>query len=390
MSIRKATNMVIAIDGNEANIENKVGVNVYAFELLCYINKLYQKQEKTKDPIRFEVLLKEEPRKDMPRESEYWKYKVLPGAGLWILTKLTPYLFRNKKKYAVVFSPSHYVPFFSRVPKVCSIMDLGYLDFSGQFTKKDFWQLKIWTAISILVSKRIIAISNSTRRDIVRHHPSAKDKVSVIYPGYDRKVFEKTVPQGVMERVKKHYSIVSDYVLFLSTLKPSKNIEGLIEAFKRVADESLGVKLVIAGKKGWLYESIFKQVSEMGLEKDVVFTGFVPEGDKPALIKGAKVFVLASFWEGFGLDPLYAMALGVPVVVSNKGSLPEVVGEAGLLVDPNNKADISEKIIKVLKMDKKDYNIVTKRGQKQAKKFSWERAAKETVEILVNSNNNTK
>jgi glycosyltransferase involved in cell wall biosynthesis len=261
-------------------------------------------------------------------------------------------------------------------------MDLGYLEFTGQFKKRDFWQLKYWSAISIYISKRIIAISNSTKKEIVRHYPFASNKVDVTLLAYDKDVFNLEIPQNLVRRVRKKYSIVGDYVLFMSTLKPSKNIEGLLDAWKQLVAHFPDTKLVIAGKKGWLYESVFEKVKKLGLKSSVIFTGFVDEEDKPALIKGAKLFTLPSFWEGFGLDALNSMAAGVPVVVSNVGSLPEVVGEAGVLVDPNKPKDIAKGIKKVLTAGKIEYNKMIEKGLSQAKKFSWEKTAKETVKTL--------
>ena len=383
--------MIIGIDGNEANIKNRVGVNTYAFELLWSLWRLQNEWEKDHKLI---VFLKNEPLGDMPGETESFKYKIIAGGGSWILTKLTPYLFRHKKICDVFFSPSHYVAPIAPMPRYCSIMDLGYLKFSGQFRKKDFWQLKVWSAISIFVSKGIFAISNSTKEDIVRHYHFAKDKIYVTPLAYDKEKFNMNISEKDVRRVGSRYSIVTDYVLYLGTLKPSKNIEGLISAFHalklqipRTNKQINNLSLVIAGKKGWLYESIFEKVRQLGLEKDVVFTDFVPESDKPGLIAGAKVFVLPSFWEGFGLDVLNAMAAGVPVVASGVGSLPEVVGDAGVLVDPDSTDSIAGGLKEVLLAPEAKYNSMVNKGIKQAEKFSWEKTARETMEILTNSKN---
>lgn len=367
--------MIIGIDGNEANTENRVGINVYGFELLWSLHRL-QEQSKTKHSLI--VYLKNEPLPDLPKETQNFRYKVIPGGGNWILTKLTPQLFKDRPRPDVFFSPSHYVPLVAPMPRVCSIMDLGYLEFSGQFRKKDFWQLKLWSAISIYVSKAIIAISNSTKTDIVRHYPMAKDKIYVSLLGYDNVKFNTNIQSNDVRRVKNKYSIVDDYVLYLGTLKPSKNLENLIRAFVGVN----GVKLVIAGKKGWLYESIFQTVKEVGLADWVIFTDFIDEKDKPFLIKGAKVFVLPSFWEGFGLDALNAMAAGVPVVASRVGSIPEVVGDAGILIDPKNVDSIRNGIKKVLSMSESTYNKLSTKVINQAKKFSWDKTAQTTLNAL--------
>jgi len=371
--------MIIGIDGNEANIVTKVGVNVYAFNLLWGIYKL-QGQWQNKHKVI--VYLKNLPLPDLPKPTKSFSYKVIPGGGAWIVKKLPPKLFTDKPRPDIFFSPSHYVPPFSPVPRVCSIMDLGYLEFSGQFKKYDFWQLKLWSAYSLYVSKAVIAISNSTKKDIVRHYPFASKKTFVTLLAYDKTKFHSSISPNDVRRVLNKYSIVNDYVLYLSTLKPSKNVVGLLAAWSGVKKGFPDTKLVIAGKKGWLYESIFAKVKELGLTEDIIFTDYVPEEDKPGLIKGAKLFVLPSFWEGFGLDVLNAMASGVPVVVSNVASLPEVVGKAGILVDPYNIKSIEGGIRKVLSMTQAQYNTLVEAGIKQARKFSWEKTARETLQIL--------
>lgn len=131
-----------------------------------------------------------------------------------------------------------------------------------------------------------------------------------------------------------------------------------------------------------MYQSVFERVNKLGLEDRVIFTDFIPEEDKPALIAGAKVFVLPSYWEGFGLDALNAMACGVPVVASNVGSLPEVVNGAGILIDPKNTDEITRGIEDVLSSSLAKYNSLVEKGLTQAKKFSWERTARETLRII--------
>jgi glycosyltransferase involved in cell wall biosynthesis len=381
--------MIIGIDGNEANVKKRVGINTYAYELIKNLSKL---QAEWKNEHSLIVYLKDEPVGGMPKETQNFKYKILKGKGSWILKKLMPHLFFAKEKPDIFFSPSHYTPLFAPMSRVCSIMDLGYLEFSGQFRKIDFWQLKVWSAISIFVSKSIIAISNTTKKDIVRHYPFAKDKVYVTKLGYDKSKFNLQISDEDVRRVKNRYSIVSDYVLYLGTLKPSKNIEGLIEAFSLLKattnpvsfrDTLKNIKLVIAGKKGWHWSSIYKKVKELGLENEIIFTGFVSEKDKPALIKGARVFALPSFWEGFGLDVLSAMAVGTPIVVSGAGSLPEVVGDAGVQVDPKKPESICEGLTEVLSANATKYNRMRALGLMEVEAFSWETTARKTLDIII-------
>lgn len=372
---------IIGIDGNEANVENRVGVNKYAFKLLW---ELYKLNISKANPNNLIVYLKNPPISDMPKETNNFKYKVLGGSGLWIITRLTPYLLKNPDNIQILFSPSHYVPPFLTIPRVCSIMDLGYLEFSGQFEKKVLWQLKYWTAISIFVSKQILTISEATKKDIVRHYPSASKKVTVTHLSNDLDKKDFDVSEKDVRRVKNKYSIVDDYILYIGTLKPSKNIDGLIKAFAKINKDVKYSKyqLVIAGKKGWSYEPLFKLVEDLKLNGKVIFTDYLPEEDKPAMRKGSKVFVQISHWEGFAIDTLSALAVGLPVVVSSAGSLPEVVGNAGVVVDHNDTDSIVAGIKKVLNMNQKEYNKLVQDGISQSKKFSWENCAKETLDVL--------
>ncbi|BCX14805.1 MAG: glycosyl transferase family 1 [Patescibacteria group bacterium] len=372
--------IVIGIDGNEANIAQRVGVNIYAFNLLQALHKL---QDEISKDYRFVIYLAEKPLPDMPKEVKgFWEYKIIPGKGLWIIKKLMPYLWLNKDHIDLLFTPSHYTVPLLPISRVVSITDLGYLEFSEQFEKKVFWQLKYWSAISIFVSKGIIAISKNTADDILRHYPFASKKIKVTHLAYDNSRFYFPIPKKNVRQVKRKYKIDKNYILYLGTLKPSKNVEGLIDAFDIVSKDFPDLQLVIAGKKGWLFESIFKKVESLGLERKVIFTDFISEDDKAPLMAGASVFVCPSFWEGFGLIALEAMACGTPVVVSNIASFPEVVGDAGILVDPYKKESIAKGISKVLKMNSLEYNKLVEAGLKQAALFSWEKTAKETLSFL--------
>src|SRR3989344_7043664 len=171
--------MRIGIDGNEANVTTRVGVNQYAYQLLKHINFLDQENE-------YIIYLSSLPLADMPRPSINWDYKVLPGSGKWIIKSLTPYLLSNKDKIDVFFSPSHYTPPIARIPLICSIMDIGYLENSAQFPKLIFWQLKYWSAWSIFISKSIITISKASKKDILRQYRFARNKVHVTHLAYDK------------------------------------------------------------------------------------------------------------------------------------------------------------------------------------------------------------
>lgn len=374
--------MRIGIDGNEANLENRVGVNQYAAELLRALEKL--PQAKSHEWI---IYLKERPLPHLPKERKGWRYKILPGRGLWVLRKLMFHLWFTKNRPDVFFTPSHYTPPFLPMPMVMSVMDLGYLRFPEQFRKYDLYQLKYWGQWSMRRARNILAISESTKKEIIEHYPWTAGKVVVTYPGYDKEKYQisKTKNQKDILKIKKKYGIEGEYILFLSTLKPSKNLEGLLDAFARIGETN--INLVVAGRKGWLYQSIFRKVKDLGLEKRVIFTDFVSEEEKLSLVAGARLLASPSFWEGFGMHVLEAMALGVPVVVSDVGSLPKIVGGVGFVVDPYNSQDIAEGLKKVVSLSQTAYNKLSKELIIQARRFDWGKTAMQTLEILKEASN---
>ena len=178
------------------------------------------------------------------------------------------------------------------------------------------------------------------------------------------------------------YGIDREYILYTGTLEPRKNIVSLIRAFDAIKKESgIPHRLVIAGKKGWLFDDIFSAVEELGLVDEVIFTGYVPGEDLPYLYNGASLFAYPSKYEGFGLPPLEAMACGCPVVSSNSSSLPEVVGDAGLMVAPEQTNDLArEAMLKVLS-DSSLRDSMRCRGLERAAMFSWKRCARETLDV---------
>ncbi|MFZ5366151.1 MAG: glycosyltransferase family 4 protein [Patescibacteria group bacterium] len=363
--------MLVGVDGNEANVRERVGSNQYAFELLWALYRL-------KNPYSWVIYLRDKPLSDMPPVRKNWTYRVFGPKKFWTQWRLPLNLYIHRPRPDVFFSPGHYAPRWSPIPLVVSIMDLGYLKFPEQFTKKDLYQLTNWTARSIKKASHILTISESTKNDIIKEYKIPENRITVTYPGYDRKKFKIANLKFKIEKIKKRYKIPGDYILFLGSLRPSKNIEGLLSAYHTLMHDNPDLCLVVAGKKGWMYQGIFEKTKELSLEKRVIFTDYIPEEDVPALMSGAKVFIMPSFWEGFGIPVVEAMACGVPVVVSNAGSLPEVAGRAGVIVDPYKSEDIARGIVEALK----NREALVKKGLEQVKKFSWEKCAKETLKVL--------
>lgn len=362
--------MLIGIDGNEANVDDKVGISEFAYRLL---SEFYKKKSEN---LQFEVFLKQQPNREMPKAASFWKYKIVGPKPFWTQVGLPLALFSQVHRPDVFFSPTHYAPRFSPVPTVVSIMDLSFLQFPHLFNAGDLRKLKSWTAYSVRKAARVITISQSSKDDIIDEYKVAKDKVKVVYLGIKKE--EKT--KSMSETLSKH-NVKSPFILFVGTLQPRKNIAGLIHAFSKVKEKNPDLELVIIGKKGWMYEDILEAPEKFGVEKDVKFLDFVKDEELPSFYKNAVCFVLPSLYEGFGLPVLEAMKYGCPVITSNISSMPEAGGDAALYVNPDSIEDIAEKIEKVVG-DPKLAESMRKKGLLQVKKFNWEKSANDVLTVL--------
>lgn len=372
--------MNIGINGYEAvvprfgfskdNLPNRVGSGEFTYQLLIALNKLDTKN-------KYYIYLPATPTADMPRESDNWQYIVFPSKKLWTLFGLSRKLASNPQKLDVFFSPTHYSPV-TRIKTVISILDVSYINFKNLYKKSDLYKLKYWGGYSIRKAKKIITISESSKSDIIDAYSLSSDKLSVVYPGV--KDIKTTI---TMDEFKKKYGISKDYILFVGTLQPRKNIVRLIEAFSKL---NSSVDLVIVGKKGWQFEEILQAPKKFNVEDRVKFIHDVDEDELPSFYENAKMLVLPSLYEGFGLPVIEAMQYGCPVVTSNVSSLPEAGGEAALYIDPENVSDIVEKIQKVLNDENFRMEMI-KKGKEHVKKFSWEKAAKETLAVLEGVDN---
>lgn len=359
---------------NQTGLPNRVGSSEYCFNLLVNLNKIDNKNE-------YFIYLPVNPTKDLPLESENWHYKVIKKQTIWTLFDLSREFIFKKNKPDIFFSPTHYLPAFLPFKSAISIMDLSYMHFPQLFKKRDLYQMKFWTKLSVRKAKKIFTISNASKSDIIKIYRVPESKVVVTYPGIKLKTQMsnlKTTTQN-LKLLKDKYEIEGEYVLFVGTLQPRKNIKRLIEAFSKLSEK--GMKLIIVGKKGWMYEEILEAPKKFGVEDKVNFLDFVTDEELSALYKNALCIVLPSLYEGFGLPVLEAMQNGCPVITSNISSLPEAGGDAALYFDPLDVDDIADKIQKVISNKKLRTDMIEK-GYKQIKKFSWEKTAKQTLEAL--------
>lgn len=287
----------------------------------------------------------------------------------------------RKEGVDIIHQPCFSAPIFYRGPVVVTIHDIISILFPKNipFASRMFYSK--WMPLSYKKALQVITISHSTKRDIVKVLKIREDKITVIPLAVDPK-FSSQVGAKKVEAVKKKYKLPAKYILHIGTLEPRKNLDFLIEVFSEVIkdDNFKDFNLVITGKKGWYYEGLFEKVKKLNLEKRVVFTGYFEENDKPALYEGASLFAFPSLYEGFGLPPLEAMASGVPVVSSDTSSMPEVVGEAGILIPPQDKYLWVKSIKRVLGQETLQDKMKA-HNKRQVAKFSWDKTAKATVGV---------
>jgi glycosyltransferase involved in cell wall biosynthesis len=261
---------------------------------------------------------------------------------------------------------------------------LAFKFFPDHFPSKDLRRLNFFTDYAIQNADRLIAISNSTKNDILKLYPQIKEeKIKVIYHGYDKSLFRENIPLEEIKKVNTKYQLLNTrYILFVGALQPRKNIETLLSAFEelRRSEKYKNLSLVIAGSPGWLAENIIEKIKKT---PGAIMTGKFKTEDLPALMAGAEVFVLPSLYEGFGLPVLEAMACGTPVIAADNSSLREIVREAGILFDPYSSSQLAKILQEVLENDQLQKKLRAK-GLERAKGFSWEKCARETLEALKN------
>ncbi|MFO7697135.1 MAG: glycosyltransferase family 1 protein [Anaerolineae bacterium] len=279
----------------------------------------------------------------------------------------------------VLHSPDFIPPFRRNCASVITIHDLNFMLYP-HFLTRDAARYYGQIDIAVRRADAIIAVSHATKADIVRLLGVPESKVSVIYEAAGS-AFQPMDDAALPDRVHARFGVRGDFVLFVSTIEPRKNVPTLLRAFRQLLDDyRLDVQLVLAGQKGWLYEEVFDLVKDLELEDDVRFVGRVSTEELVWLYNTARALVAPSIYEGFGLTPLEAMACGTPVVVADVSSLPEVVGDAGLKVDPYKPDEMAVAMWRLL-TDAELHASLSAKGITRARCFSWDKAAQETLAL---------
>lgn len=364
--------MTIGLEAQRANLPNPTGVERYAAELIKNLAKLDSKNE-------YVLYFRTKPQDWFYKLGPNFKIRLIPFPKFWTQLRLSWEMYLRPVDVLSILASA--LPIWHPKNSVVTVHDIAFEFFPEAFP----WFMRnylIWsTRFAVRKARKVITVSEATKQDLITHYAIPSDKIEIIYLAADEN-FRPMPYDLVQPTLDKLGLIYKKYILFVGTLQPRKNIVRLVDAFIKLKKEHrIEEKLVLTGGKGWLWKPIVKKIQEAGLAADLVHLGYANASHLPALYNGAVLLTLPALYEGFGLPPLEAMQCGTPVVVSNISSLPEVVGEAGKLVDPKSVESIVEGLLEVLSNEKLREEMGEK-GLMQAAKFSWEETGRKTLALF--------
>jgi len=374
--------MKIAIHAADLDHDRIDGTRVYLFNMLKNFGKLDKEDS-------FLIYHRSFFNRRMvpPAFSNYF-VKKLYFPMLWTQTRFALELFCNTPD--VLWMPVHNMPLFRRkkMKVVVTIHDLAFKIFPGYFTKRDLTKLNRLSDMAIKNANRIIAVSHSTKNDILKFYPEiSEEKISVVHHGFDSELFQKDFPAIESEALLKSYNLkAKSYLLYVGAIQPRKNLEILVEAFEKIKEKSasqrMDLRLVIAGAPAWKSNDILKKISASKFNSDIIVTGTIGFEKISMLCRNAKMFVFPSLYEGFGIPVLEAMASGIPVICAKNSSLSEAGGEAALYFETGNSQNLADCMNRIIEDAELEKDLI-RRGLEHVKNFSWEKCARETLEILT-------
>jgi len=361
--------MIIGIDANKATIKKRTGVENFVFELVSNLLKIDQKNQ-------YLLLASSDLPADIAQHSNtslaLSKYR-----RPWNSFFLPLLLLKNKPD--VYLQPLDSIPAFAPDKSIAVVHDLAYKFFEDAYSESESKRQNKVLANVVKTAKKIICVSESTKKDLLDFYPNTENKIEVIYLGYDPDKFH------VIDTPKDVLKLGCPYILYSGRLEERKNTLRLVQAFYKLKKEnSIPHKLVLAGAPGHNYDQIFNAIrKEPNLMNDIVMPGHVSHDSLPDLIAQADIFVYPSLYEGFGLSLLEAMACGAAIVTAKSSSLPEVAGDAAVYINPLDVSDIAEGINYLIEHPetKKHYQHL---AIERAKIFSWEKTASEFLKALEN------
>ena len=366
--------MLIGIDASRAVAAQRTGTENYSLYLVRALLEVGRKH-------RYRLYFNQPPPDDMFRCDERVEWRVIPFPRLWTHLRLAWEVAQHPPD--LLFVPAHVLPLVH--PKCCAatVHDLGYLYYPSAYTRSSLLYLDWSTRFNARSARRIIVDSKATRDDLIRCYKVAPGKIVVAHPAGVAGLTPVTDSQK-LDAVRRRYETGSHYFLYVGTLQPRKNLITLLWAYASLikkGDIPSEVNLVLAGRQGWLCRDILEVASAQILRDRVVFPGYIPSEDLAALLSGAIAYILPSWYEGFGLPVLEAMACGTPVVCSNVSSLPEVAGDAALLFDPRDAGALATAMSRVYREPALRRELI-ERGRERLKIFNWKQCAQTVLTAL--------
>lgn len=374
--------MIIGIDASRAVKFFKTGTEYYSLRIIQELIQL------SKTDI-FQLYIP----KSLPSSfklTSNTQVKTMPFPRLWSQIRLSFEVKLNPPD--ILFEPAHTIPVFHSRPVVITLHDLGFKYFPELYTPFERLYHNFSMDFSAQQADKIIAVSQATARDIVKFYPQTKSKIQVIYHGYDKKYYFQATKE-TPHKIKKH----QPYFYFIGRLERKKNIEFLIQVFENFKEKTKSLpaerrrkhKLVLAGRPGYGFLELKEQIRNLPswIKQDILLLGYINEKEAGLWMRNAEIFLFPSLFEGFGMPLLEAMASGAPVIASNSTSIPEVVGEAGILLAPRNKKEWVTNIQKLLGDSRLKRRLIEK-GLKRAKDFSWKKAGQETFQVIKETHKN--
>jgi glycosyltransferase involved in cell wall biosynthesis len=278
----------------------------------------------------------------------------------------------------VVHGPVNVSPLLTRRPSVVTVHDLAFLIYPEQYPGAKQRYLNLLTRRSVERAEYVISVSANTRVDVLRHYRVHPERVIVIPNGVEPEL-APVEGHGGIQALRERHRLPEQFILFVGTLQPRKNLVGLLRAYARLK-ETLDWPLVVVGAKGWLYAPVFDEARALGIADRVIFAGYADQPTLRLWYSAATIFVYPSLYEGFGLPVLEAMGCGTPVVTSATSSLPEVAGDAALTIDPTDAGALAAALDRLIQ-DAALRSELRQRGLARARQFSWERTARETSDL---------
>ena len=264
---------------------------------------------------------------------------------------------------------------------ILAIHDIIYEHYPEYFKMHEMIRLKMTTRYSAKRASHVVTCSKSSKNDLMRFYGIPSEKITVVYLGKNES-FKPIRDESKLNEIRKKYGLGEKFILYVGNIQPRKNLARLAQAFSIFKkDKSIPHKLVIVGNKAWLYSDTFKEIRDLGLESEIIITGYVPDEELPLLYNAADSFVYPSLFEGFGFPVLEAMACGTPVITSNYSSLPEVAGDAARLVNPLSIDEIVQAMRELITNEALRMSLKEK-GLKQAEKFTWQKTAEQMLELF--------